>query len=258
MLIPFGKIQAQGNDFVVLQLLHTRETSLPPDALARDICDRRTGVGADGLVLLLAEAGADARMVIHNSDGSHALMCGSALRCCASLLHRLTGKTELRIATASGLKNASVRERQISVNLGKPVLQEQDLDLEGVTGTVVEVGNLHFVSFQARLHGQELETGPRLERHPRFREGVNAEFARVVSRLEIEMKVWERGAGATQACGTGAVASVFSGINKGLLDNEVWVKMPGGAVHVARLENGEFMLAGTVEHTFSGVYQWKI
>lgn len=258
MLIPFSKIQAQGNDFVVLPLLHAPESSLPLDALARDICDRRTGVGADGLVLLLADAAADARMLIHNSDGSLALMCGSALRCCASLLNRLTGKTELRIATDSGLRTALVQGRQISVNLGKPVLREKDLDLEGTVGSVVTVGNLHFVSFQSVLKGQELELGPRLERHPRFREGVNAEFVRVISRLEIEMKVWERGAGATQACGTGAVASVFSGIGKGLLDSEVWVKMPGGAVRITRLESGEFLLAGTVEHTFRGVYQWRI
>jgi len=87
---------------------------------------------------------------------------------------------------------------------------------------------------------------------------VNVEFVRVISCLEIEMKVWERGAEATQACGTGAVASVFTGIGKGLLDNEVWVKMPGGEVCITRLENGEFLLAGTVEHTFSGVYQWRI
>lgn len=258
MLIPFDKLQAQGNDFVVLQLLHSPETSLPPDALARDICDRRTGVGADGLVLLLADPDADARMLIHNSDGSHALMCGSALRCCASILHGLSGRTELRIATDSGLKTATVSGRQISVNLGRPALTEKDIQLEEVTGSLVEVGNQHFVSFQTVLNGQELELGPRLERHPRFREGVNVEFVRVISRLELELRVWERGAGATQACGTGAVASVFCGIGKGLLDGQVWVKMPGGAVQVTRLDSGEFLLAGTVEHTFSGVYKWKI
>ncbi len=258
MLIPFDKLQAQGNDFVVLQLLYTPQTSLPPDALARDICDRRTGVGADGLVLLLADDAADARMLIHNSDGSHALMCGSALRCCASLLHRLTGKTELAIATDSGLKTASIQGRQISVNLGKPVLKEKDISVEGITGSLVEVGNYHFVSFQQVLKGQELEFGPRLERHVRFREGVNSQFVRVISHREIELRIWERGAGATRACGTGAVASVFCGIGKGLLDDEVWVKMPGGAVRINIADRGEFLLTGTVEHTFSGVYTWKI
>lgn len=258
MLIPFTKMHAQGNDFVILQMLHTRETSLPPDALARDICDRRTGVGADGLVLLLADSDADARMLIHNSDGSHAATCGSALRCCASLLHKLTGKTEMEIATDSGIKSASVDGVLISVNLGKPFLKEKDIQLEGITGSLVEVGNLHFVSFLQVLNGQEHDLGPLLERHTHFREGVNSEFARVVSRQEIEMKIWERGAGATQACGTGAVACVFSGIGKGLLDHEVWVKMPGGAVRIKRLDSGEFLLTGTVEHTFNGVYKWKI
>lgn len=258
MLIPFSKLQAQGNDFVVLQLLHTQETSLPSDALAKDICNRRTGVGADGLVLLLADPNADGRMEIFNSDGSHALMCGSALRCCASLLNRLTGKTELLIGTDSGMKTATLNGRQISVNLGRPALKEKDVSLEGVTGSLVEVGNLHFVSFQPVLKNQELELGPRLERHPRFRDGVNSEFVRVISRQEIDLRVWERGAGATQACGTGAVASVFYGIGKGLLEDEVWVRMPGGAVRIKRLETGEFLLTGTVEHTFSGAYTWKI
>ncbi len=258
MLIPFSKLHAQGNDFVFLQLLHTPKSSLPLEELAKDICDRRSGVGADGLVLLLAAHDADARMLIYNSDGSHAMMCGSALRCCAFLLNKLSGKTELLFATDSGLKTASVREGQISVNLGKPILKERDISLEGITGSLVDMGNPHFVSFQHELNGQELELGPLLERHAHFGEGVNAEFVRALSRLEIDMKVWERGAGATSACGTGAAASVFCGIEQGLLDDEVRVNMPGGDVRIKRLENGEFILAGTVEHTFSGVYKWKI
>ena len=258
MLIPFSKMQAQGNDFVILQMLHTIEVSLPWQDLAKAICDRRKGVGADGLVLLLADPDADARMVIYNSDGSHAAMCGSALRCCARLVGTLQHKGDLRFATDSGVLGADINGDEISVNLGKPEMLEQTLVLEGIEGSLIGVGNRHFVSFQNDLRGQEFEFGPALEQHPHFPDGVNVEFVRALSPGEIEMTVWERGAGATLACGTGAVASVFCGIQKGLLEPEVRVNMPGGTVLIRADQNGEFILAGPVEHTFNGVYTWKI
>lgn len=258
MLIPFSKMQAQGNDFVILQMLHTRDISLPWQDLSKEICDRRKGVGGDGLVLILADAEADARMVIYNSDGSRAAMCGSALRCCARLVGKLQNKSNLRFATDSGILDAVIEAEEISVNLGKPQMLEENLVLEGIEGNLIGVGNRHFVSFQNELKGQEIEFGPVLEQHPHFPDGVNVEFARVISDGEIDMTVWERGAGATLACGTGAVASVFCGIQKGFLEHEVRVNMPGGSVLIRALENGEFILAGPAEHTFNGVYTWKI
>ncbi len=258
MLIPFSKMQAQGNDFVILQMLHTPEITLPWQDLAKEICDRRKGVGADGLVLLLGDPNANARMLIYNSDGSHAAMCGSALRCCARLLADLRGDSKLRFATDSGILEAVIEAEEISVKLGKPQIVEDDIVLEGIEGALIGVGNHHFVSYQKELKGQEFEFGPLLERHSHFQDGVNVEFARVVSRKQIDMTVWERGAGATQACGTGAVATVFYGIQKGFLDSEVQVNMPGGSVSIRALEDGEFVLAGPVEHTFNGVYTWKI
>ncbi len=258
MLIPFCKMQAQGNDFVILQLLHTHEIKLPWQDLAKEICDRRKGVGADGLVLLLGDPNADARMLIYNSDGSRAAMCGSALRCCARLLSGLRGDSKLRIATDSGVLDAVIEAEEISVKLGMPQMLENNLVLEGIEGALIGVGNWHFVSYQKELKDQEFEFGPLLEQHSHFPDGVNVEFARVVSRNQIDMTIWERGAGATQACGTGAVATVFCGIQKGFLDSEVRVNMPGGTVSIRALENGEFILAGAVEHTFNGVYTWKI
>lgn len=258
MLIPFRKMQAQGNDFAILVLTGQKESRLPLPELASDLCDRRKGVGADGLVLLTEDPEADARMTIFNSDGSRAAMCGSALRCCAMLLNGMTGKAELRIATDSGIKTAAIGSKRVEVNLGKPSLLEEDILASEVRGSLVDIGNLHFVSFWEVLDGQEYTFGPILEKDPGFPAEVNSQFTRVLSRAEIELRIWERGCGATQACGTGAVASVFAGIHKGLLDRDVKVNMPGGSVQIRNLDNGEFILAGEVEHVFSGVHTWKI
>lgn len=258
MLIPFRKMQAQGNDFAILLLIGQKESRLPMEELAADICDRRKGVGADGLVLLQDDPEADARMTIFNSDGSRAAMCGSALRCCAMLVSTITGKTELRIATDRGIKTANIQDNSIEVNLGKPSLLGEDILVAEVQGSLVDIGNLHFVSWWEILEGQECTFGPVLEKHQDFPEEVNSQFARLISRSEIAIRIWERGCGATQACGTGAVASVFAGIHKGFLDRDVKVNMPGGVVQIRILDNGEFILAGEVEHVFSGVYTWKI
>lgn len=262
MLIPFRKMQAQGNDFLILELLEARDYGLPLEELARDACDRRKGFGADGLVVLLGDPQADARMVIHNSDGGRAQMCGSALRCCAIILHSATGQDRLRLATDSGIREAVIQTAgsgaTVEVSLGSPGFLEEELIAAGVTGSLVDVGNLHFVSFRADIQGQELALGPLLENHPRFPGAVNSEFVRVLSRQSIELVVWERGCGATQACGSGAVASVFTGIRKGLLDNKVLVRMPGGEVLVRQAEGGEMLLAGCVADIGTGVYRWKI
>lgn len=261
MLIPFCKMQAQGNDFVILRFTHRTDSSLPLPELACDICDRRKGVGADGLVILLADPKADARMLIHNSDGSRASMCGSALRCCAELVSGLKHKKQLKLATDSGMRTASITEtegeKSVEVNLGRPSLIQSDLEVEGAKGSLVDVGNLHFVSFWEVLDGQEFRLGPLLEKHPAFPGPVNSQFVRLISRGELELKIWETGCGVTLACGTGAVASVFAGIEKGMLDARVKVAMPGGEVQISRKDNGEYILAGSVKHVFSGVYLWK-
>lgn len=258
MLIPFTKMQAQGNDFVILELMQNTHSQLDLPALAIDVCQRRKGVGADGLVLLLGDPDCDARMAIINSDGSAAAMCGSALRCCAWLLHGLIGKAELRVNTDSGIKAAVVGNAGVEVNLGAPRLVGAGIEVLETSGTLVDVGNLHYVAFGDVQAGQEAVLGPLIEAHPRFPGRVNVQFARVVSRSELELRIWEKGAGATQACGTGAVASVFAGIQMGGLDPEVRVRMPGGEVRVRSLENGEYMLQGSVEEVFTGVYRWKI
>ncbi|MCB5246340.1 MAG: diaminopimelate epimerase [Candidatus Cloacimonadaceae bacterium] len=258
MLIPFCKLEAQGNDFVILELIPASNTRLPLNLLAKDICKVHQGVGADGLVILLASDSADGKMIIYNKDGSRAEMCGSALRCCAYLLSDLTNKKELKIETDSGIKTASIKDKAIQVNLGRPSIIKDNILVEEVKGTLVEIGNIHFVSYQDVLDGQELYLGPTLEKHSAFHAPVNVEFVHPLSATELEMKVWEKGVGLTQACGTGAVASVFTGIIHGILSNEVKVNMPGGQVLIRKMDTGDFLLEGNVTKVFNGVYKWKI
>ncbi len=263
MLIPFFKMQAQGNDFVILDLLDQNEPEFDAARLAQDICHRNFGVGADGLALLLSSETASARMVIYNSDGSRAEMCGSVLRCCSWYLYDKTGNTELALETDSGIKAASILVKEgkpeVVVNLGQPLLLEQELELEGLTGLLIGVGNRHFVSFWDDLaSAPHLRYGSRIEHSPQPWAGLNSQYVKLLSRTELDLLIWENACGATLACGTGAVASVFGGILKGWLDEEVKVNMPGGSVLIQRLENGEFLLKGTVELIFSGEYRWKV
>ncbi|MDP2172585.1 MAG: diaminopimelate epimerase [Candidatus Cloacimonadaceae bacterium] len=259
MQIPFIKMQAQGNDFVILNLLGHQEADFDAARLAKDICDRRFGVGADGLVLLLDSEIAAAKMQIFNSDGSRALMCGSALRCISRLLKELSGITEAEIATDAGIRPILIENNTVQVSLGKPFIVSPMIVVEGINGCLVNVGNHHFVCFDLPLEDDpHLHYGPVFERHPDLPSAVNTHFVRVISSEEIEIKIWERGVGATFACGTGAAACVLCGMEKGILKKRVTVNMPGGAVSIQYLESGECVLGGEVSETFSGAYQWKI
>lgn len=259
MLIPFTKMHAQGNDFIFLN--HSGQTDEPPGMaeLAKCICDRRFGVGADGLVILLDDTAADGRMLIFNSDGSRAAMCGSALRCTAFLLHTELGLNEMRISTDSGIKPAWYHQDSgVEVDLGVAALAAAEMTVMDIPGSLIDIGNLHFVCFAADLdNAPHLQYGPALETHTAFPHRVNIEFARVHSHSSIEIVIWERGCGATFACGTGAAATVFAGMQQGILTHEVVVKMPGGAVKVIARQDGHMHLQGAVTEVFNGVYKWK-
>jgi len=261
MLIPFVKMQAQGNDFVVLNGFESAVPTVAMCQLAKDICDRNFGVGADGLVIMSPAENANARMIIYNSDGTRAAMCGSALRCVAMLTSRILGQNELSIQTDSGLKMGRIdpSTERVSVNLGLPRLMEESKCVAGFCGDLVDVGNLHFVVYRDQLDDDpQFKYGSMLEHHPDFPATVNVHFARRITQNEVQIKIWENACGATLACGTGAVASVCSGIRQALLDTPVTVNMPGGSVEISVLTaTGEFLLDGPVELVFSGQYQWK-
>lgn len=261
MLIPFSKLQAQGNDFVfVIQPLKDtpwKDVSF----LAKSICDRHFGVGADGLVLLLEDENVDARMLIFNSDGSRAAMCGSALRCAGLLIAESKKKQNLIINTDSGLRKVSVDQAKAKVQaeIGFPQIMEKVLILHGLQGSLVDIGNLHFISWWDDLSWEpHLKYGSKIEMTPNFGMGINSMYAKVLSRSEIQLKIWEKGCGATLACGTGASATLKVGVELGFLDKKVLIHMPGGDVEAWQDEAGNVSISGKVKEVFEGAYPWKI
>ncbi len=255
-------MQAQGNDFVILDGFEHNAASLKrldlPE-LARQVCQRRKEIGADGLVLIEPCRTGDGQMTIYNADGSRAEMCGSALRCVASLLRIKKNRTDLSIITDSGKKFALILPGEIiSVNLGVPKVMQENLQVEGFSGDLVNIGNLHYIVWQDSLEDDPHQKyGSILELHSAFPRPVNVHFARVLSPREIEIKIWERGSGATLACGTGASCCVASGIARKLLEDKVEVQMPGGSVSIKAGALG-YHLAGEVGKPFEGQYTWKI
>ena len=254
-------MQAQGNDFVILNYLSTALPSLDFEELARAMCTRRFSIGADGLVLLTAAEGTQARMIIYNSDGSRAEMCGSALRCVSSLCFEHFGLKALNIITDSGIKSAELDSSNgvITVNLGSARLLKSEFCADDFCGDLVDIGNPHFVLWRDSLDDDpHLQYGAFLEHHPAFETPVNVHFARKISSAEIQLKIWEHACGATLACGTGAASTVYSGILRGLLDSAVKVQVPGGEIGIRYIQDTEeLLLCGIVHKSFTGSFSWK-
>jgi diaminopimelate epimerase len=258
--IPFIKMHAQGNDFI---LVNKEKTALTEDQyhhLAKAICDRHFGLGADGLVVLDSENQKTPRMIIYNTDGTKAEMCGSAMRCSCALLSRLTGAKEITLQTDNGkLKGMIDAENPllITVEMGKPVLIKYSFDLESYKGDYIKIGNPHFVIIRddadQNLH---LLSGKSLSSNKAFEEGANIEFVKVISRQEISLWIWERGVGETLACGTGATAAVFAAGYRSLLDDDVKVNLPGGSVNIKKVDE-IYHLKGEVTFVANGEYGWK-
>ncbi len=250
--MKFVKMEGIGNDFIVTH-------DITPGAVERlveraaNLCDRRRGIGADGLVLVLPSSIADFRMRIINSDGSEAEMCGNGIRCFANYIAQqsLSEKTRLTIETLAGIMVTDRLENgMVRVNMRPPVLDAKtipvDTDVAGpVVGhplvldtsqlhfTAVSMGNPHAVIYSETLSDEMvLGMGPRIECHPLFPRKVNVEFVRVLSRSEVSMRVWERGCGETEACGTGACAAAVAGILNNVHDTEVTVHLPGGDLQI--------------------------
>lgn len=274
----FTKMHGAGNDYVYVNAF--KET-LPEDipALARKISDRHTGVGGDGLILICPSDKADARMRMYNADGSESEMCGNGVRCVAKFVydHGIAQKEELKIETGRGVLTLQVfpvdgRVQQVRVNMGHPIL-EADLIPTTLTGTppvnvplevggttlhvtAISMGNPHCVTFVDSMNDHLVHgIGPQVEVHPAFPRRVNAEFIKVISRSETQMRVWERGSGETQACGTGACASLVAGVLNGLTDRKVLCHLPGGDLTLEWAESGEVFMTGPATEVFSGDWE---
>lgn len=279
MAIPFLKMHGLGNDFVVIDDLGK------PKALcqridawaAREICDRRFGVGADQLLWLKApqESSLDARMEIFNADGSVAEMCGNGIRAVAVYLFRHGPKRKERytIETLAGTKTVRVQEEMgmplVSVDMGAPKLmagfpsEGEVIHVGGVEHRFFEVsmGNPHAVVFVDRagagggLDGLPVEQlGPGIEHHPRFPERTNVEFVEVAGPGSIRVRVWERGAGITLACGTGACAAAVAAIATGRVRSPVEVELPGGKLRILWGPGEKVVMEGPAVESFRGEY----
>ena len=270
--IRFTKMQGIGNDYIYVDI--TRHPIANPAEAAIAWSLPHTGIGADGLVLIGSSQVADFSMRIFNADGSEARMCGNASRCVGKYVFEkgLTRKTDLTLETLSGIKHLHLHTRtnhgqvtveQVTVDMGAPVLLHEQLALESngkrFTGTAVDMGNPHFVVFVDDLSTIDLtEDGRALEHHPAFPDRSNIEFVRIANRHEAEMRVWERGSGITQACGTGACASLAAAFHAGLTDREATIHMPGGDLTIHLDEaTGHVLMTGEAVTVFEGEISWE-
>lgn len=275
MLLRFTKMHGLGNDFVVLDLVTQRYTLRDSDI--RKLTDRRFGIGCDQLLLveLPSRPDVDFRYRIFNNDGSEVEQCGNGARCFAKFVldKKLTGKRKIKVETSSGVIELSItKDRQVRVNMGKPILTPNEipfqaeqkansycLEIEGEPFEIgaVSMGNPHSVLVVDAIDSAPVEKlGPLIESHPRFPQRVNAGFMQIVNRKEINLRVFERGAGETKACGTGACAAVVSGQLRGFLDQRVTVNLPGGALSIEwRGEGHPVMMVGPATTVFEGQIQ---
>jgi diaminopimelate epimerase len=267
---PFLKMNGLGNDFVVVE---TRSAPFAPTAEeVRAIADRQTGVGCDQLIVIEKADGADARVRFWNADGEEIAACGNGTRCVGWLLMQSSGKDEAVIETKAGRLIASrAGDRLVSVDMGKPGLDWRDVPLAEARDTqsldivlyhhvdlmappgCVSMGNPHVVFFVPEVEAVPIaRIGPAIEKHPLFPQHVNVGFAEIVDRERIRLRVWERGAGLTKACGTGACAALVAASRRDLVGRQATLELDGGELHVAWRDDDHVVMTGPAAVDFMG------
>jgi diaminopimelate epimerase len=273
-MMKFGKAykyHGLGNDFVLFDSIKSKKLISPKNAVF--ICDRHYGVGADGVLTLLPSRVADFYMHIYNSDGSVAEMCGNGIRCAVKHFvdnYKINSKT-IRVETKKGVQTCEyfLKNREVNyvlVNMGSPVFQPDKIPVnskgnrlkirmgkESISGFAVSMGNPHFVTFEKYSEKDVYRWGPYIEKHSFFPNHTNVEFARIISREEILLYVWERGVGVTLACGSGSCATVVAGVKEGLIaPNEfIKVRLPGGDLYVKYdIETDQVYMKGPARRVF--------
>ena len=265
MRVHFTKMHGLGNDFVVLDARVEALPRITPTIAAR-LADRRTGIGCDQLIVLEPSITEDFRMRIFNMDGGEVGACGNASRAIA-LLHGAPARVE----TSGGAIHVEPSGDGASVDMGVPRFDWEEIPLAYAMDTsampvgweplenptAVNVGNPHVVFFVADCDAVPLETlGPEIEHDPLFPERINVNVATVESRESIRLRVWERGAGLTRACGTGACATAVAAMRRGLVEREVEVRLPGGTLTIGYAENGRITMTGPAAESFRGSFEW--
>lgn len=258
-MIPFLKMHGCGNDFVIIDARkHDALCLLDAPQLIARISDRRFGIGCDQFIMIAPHATASAAMLIRNCDGTEAGMCGNAARCVASLLLAETGKAQITLAVGARMLRAVADGENVSVDMGPPhTVSEADIGLNLPAGICVDMGNPHIVFFVDDATQVPLtEIGPRVETHPHFQHKTNVEFASPLVATgdvpRMRMRVWERGAGITLACGSGACAVAVAAMHKGLCHESVNIQMDGGTLNLKRDSAGHIWMTGPVAHVCSG------
>ena len=271
MPIAFTKMHGIGNDFVLIDAAQLNGDD--PSALSKKICDRKFGIGSDGLISVSKESTGNFRMRMWNPDGSESEMCGNGVRCFAKYVREqgLSKANSISVESGAGLLQLEILEdcrvrvdmglaRRAPAEIGMAATDRNDfvdqpIEFEEATlvGTAVSMGNPHLVIFVDDVSGIPLEHwGPKLERNKLFPNRVNVHFAQADSDDHITMRTWERGAGATLACGTGACSVAVAGFLTSRTDRKVCIKLPGGELEVDYLPDGHVMMTGTAETVFVG------
>ncbi|HZH61244.1 MAG TPA: diaminopimelate epimerase [Metabacillus sp.] len=277
----FTKMHGLGNSYIYVNLFeeNLQEEALPE--IARQVSSVYTGIGSDGLILICPSDQAEVKMRIFNNDGSEGKNCGNGLRCVAKYAyeHKLVTTDTFKIETLSGLVEAKVHVQNdvvvsVTVDMGKPRLLKSDLPMAGqeqektinepmkfdgqeYRATAVSMGNPHLIFYVDDINQAPVTTlGPVVEKDERFPEGVNVEFVEVVSKNELHFRVWERGSGVTQACGTGACAAVVSSVLNGHTPQgeETTVHLAGGDLFINWTENGNVLMTGPAEVVCTGTF----
>lgn len=257
-----------GNDFVVID---ARSIVLPePGPLAKRLCRRRFGVGADQLLLILDSDDSDIKMRIFNSDGTEVEMCGNGIRCVAKYVweNGISGKSPLVVETPAGPIKPEKAGDMVRVNMGRPRLEAKDIPVK-LNGRVVDyplkvydsifpitcvsMGNPHAVIFMEEIDGFPVDFyGPKIEHHVLFPMRTNVEFIEIRGPKRIKMRVWERGAGETMACGTGASAAVVASAIKGFTERTAVVELPGGELSIEWAEDDHVYMTGPAVKVYEG------
>lgn len=276
MPIEFAKYHGLGNDFILIDNRHSSEPVITPEQ-AVDLCDRHFGIGADGVIFALpGQNDTDYTMRIFNSDGSEPEMCGNGIRCLAKFIADLEGseaKTQYRLHTLAGVISPELRsDGQVKVDMGVPRLLAAEIPTtlaasdakvidvpievadKSWSVTCVSMGNPHCITFVEDVAAIALETvGPQFEHNKAFPQRTNTEFIQVVRSDYVKMRVWERGAGVTLACGTGACAAVVAGVLVGKCDRATAVELPGGVLEIEWAEvSGRIYMTGPAQRVFTG------
>ncbi|SMB93320.1 diaminopimelate epimerase [Desulfonispora thiosulfatigenes DSM 11270] len=275
--MKFTKMHGLGNDFILVDAI-TEQIKEDYSHLSRKICDRHFGIGADGLILVLPSEKEDIKMRIFNPDGSEPEMCGNGLRCFAKFVYE-KGIVSKKIMTVETLAGTMIPELildnnkviNIKVDMGQPILERSLIPMLGNSGQVIEetiivegkefkvtavsMGNPHCIIFVPDINEIDIyKWGPLVESHELFPNKTNVEFVQIINEEKVIMRVWERGAGITNACGTGACATLVAANLSGKTSKKAEVQLLGGSLYIEWLLNGHVLMTGSATNVFQGEY----